>query len=194
MVPSAVLGIVAAYVAVAVLLLSLNIASLWRWQVKAAAILVSAVFFATTYYSINGLMGWPSAQRPPARFSLTWSVVVEPDKKTNEPGHIYLWAQELDVNNVAYATPRSYQLPYSDALARNVSHAQEMRDRGVDVMGHVYDRESEAKEPRSDIKMGGPEKTDAEGGYSDAVPFLEDGSRLEFDEVPPILLPEKGPL
>jgi len=194
MVPSAVLGIVAAYVAVAVLLLSLNIASLWRWQVKAAAILVSAVFFATTYYSINGLMGWPTAQRPPARFSLTWSVVVEPDKKTNEPGHIYLWAQELDVNNVAYATPRSYQLPYSDALARNVSHAQEMRDRGVDVMGHVYDRESETKEPRADIKMGGPEKTNAEGGYSDAVPFLEDGSRLEFDEVPPILLPEKGPL
>lgn len=191
---SAVLGVVAAYVALAVLLLSLNIAALWRWQVKAAAILVTTVFFATNYQSITGLMGWPTAQRPPARFSLTWSVVVEPDKKTNDPGHIYLWAQELDANNVADATPRSYQLPYSDALARNVSHAQELRDRGVDVMGHVYDREADAKEPRTDLKMGGTEKKNAESGYTDAVPFLEDGSRVGFEEVPPIVLPEKGPL
>jgi hypothetical protein len=42
--------------------------------------------------------------------------------------------------------------------------------------------------------MGGVEKSIVEGGYSDAVPFLEDGSRLEFDEVPPIVLPDKGPL
>jgi hypothetical protein len=194
MVPTAVLGIVAAYVVLAVLLLSLNIASLWRWQVKAAAILVSAVFFVSTSQSINGLMGWPTGERPPPRFSLTWSVVVEPDKKTNDPGHIYLWAQDLDGNNVARATPRSYQLPYSDALARNVSHAQEMRDRGVDVMGHVYDREAEAKEPRADIKMSGMEKAKAENGYSDAVPFLEDGSRMGFEELPPIVLPDKGPL
>jgi hypothetical protein len=192
-VPPAALGIVAAYVVLGVLLLSLNIASLWRWPVKAAAILVTAAFFAVSYHSINGLMGWPTAQPLPQRFSLAWSFVVEPDKKTNEPGHIYLWAQELDINNVPSTAPRAYQLPYTDLLARNVSHAQEMRDRGVDVMGHVYDHPAETAEPRSDIKMGRMGGTQ-EGGYVDAVPFREDGSRLGFEELPPVVLPDKGPL
>jgi hypothetical protein len=192
-VPTAALGIIAAYVVLAVLLLSLNVVSLWRWQVKAAAILLTGAFFAVSYHSINGLMGWPTAQRLPARFSLAWSVVVEPDKKTNDPGHIYLWAQELDANNVANAAPRSYRLPYSDVLARNVSHAQEMRDKGVDVMGRVDDRGPETAEPRDNIKMGRA-GVKGEGGYVDAVPFLEDGSRLEFQELPPVVLPDKGPL
>jgi hypothetical protein len=89
--------------------------------------------------------------------------------------------------------PRAYQLPYTDKLARKVSHAQEIRDRGVDVMGHVYDRPAETAKPRSDIKMGRMESAQ-EGAYVDAVPFREDGSRLGFEELPPVVLPDKGPL
>src|SRR5438128_1859974 len=122
------------------LLVSLNLTSLWRWWVKAAAIIVTTVFFGVTYHTLNGLMGWPTTQRPPARFNLVWTFVSEPNKKANNPGAIYLWADELDVNNVPSGRPRSYQLPYSDALARKASSAQEKRDRGVDVMGVVVDR------------------------------------------------------
>jgi hypothetical protein len=193
---SAVVGLVAAYIAVAMLLLSLNLTSLWRWWVKAAAIVVTTVFFVVTYQTANGLMGWPTTQKLPARFSLVWTVVSEPNKKAKNPGAIYLWADELDAYNVPSGRPRSYQLPYSDALARQAASAQEKRDHGIDVMGVVVDREPppDAK-PRSDIKMGevNPNKGD-HNAAADTVPFMDDGTRLGFQDLPPVLLPDKGPL
>ena len=112
---ASVLGLVAAYVVVTLLLLSLNLTSLWRWWVKAAAIILTTAFFGITYIAINGLMGWPTAQKLPARFNLVSSVISEPDRRANSPGHIYLWATELDANNVPSGTPRSYQIGYSNA-------------------------------------------------------------------------------
>ena len=38
-------GIVASYVLIAVLLLSLNLASRWHWGIKAAAIVITTGFF-----------------------------------------------------------------------------------------------------------------------------------------------------
>lgn len=192
----ALIGLVAAYIAVAMLLLSLNLTSLWRWWVKAAAIVVTTVFFGVTYHTINGLMGWPTVQRPPPRFSLVWTHVSEPDRRTNNPGAIYLWADELDRNNVPSGRPRSYQLPYSDALARKAASAQEKRDRGVDVMGVVVDRPPPPDaQPRSDIKMGQVDPNKGEHNAAmDTVPFMDDGTRLGFQDLPPVILPEKGPL
>ena len=74
------------------LLLSLNLTSLWRWWIKAAAIILTTVFFGVTYMSIIDLMGWPTAQKLPPRFNLVSSLITEPDRRTNSPGHIYLWA------------------------------------------------------------------------------------------------------
>ena len=58
--------LVAAYGIVTMLLLSLNLTSLWRWWVKAGAIIVTTVFFGVTYLAINGLMGWPTTQKLPS--------------------------------------------------------------------------------------------------------------------------------
>lgn len=191
---TAVIGLVAAYIVLAVLLLSLNFTSLWRWWIKAAAIIVTTVFFGVTFQTLNGLMGWPTTQKLPARFTLVWSLVVEPDKKTNGSGCIYLWAEELDDNNVPSSTPRSYQLPYSDALARRIAGAQEKRDRGVEVMGRVEDAGSRLEELRSDIKMGRIERNGEDNAAADTVPFMDDGARLSFEELPPVILPDKGPI
>jgi len=191
---TAVIGLVAAYIVLAVLLLSLNFTSLWRWWIKAAAIIVTTVFFGVTFQTLNGLMGWPTTQKLPARFTLVWSLVVEPDKKTNGSGCIYLWAEELDDNNVPSSTPRSYQLPYSDALARRIAGAQEKRDRGVEVMGRVEDVGSRLEELRSDIKMGRIERNGEDNAAADTVPFMDDGARLSFEELPPVILPDKGPI
>ncbi len=120
---------------VAVLLLSLNLTSLWRWWVKAAAIVVTISLFAVTYQGYHGLMGWPTTQKLPPRFSLVWTVISEPNKRANNPGSIYLWVDELDANNVPSGRPRSYQLAYSKGLARKISSAQEKRDHGQEVMG-----------------------------------------------------------
>jgi hypothetical protein len=188
-------GLTAAYVVLATLLLSLNLTSLWRWWIKAGAIAVTTVFFGVTYQSVGGLMGWPTTQKLPARFNLVSTVISEPDKKTNSPGGIYLWAEELDANNVPSGRPRSYELSYSDALARKVTSAQQKRDRGVDVMGRIYDNDpGRNEEPRSDIKMGEVRQNDQENAATDTVPFMDDGARLGFEELPPVVLPDKGPL
>ena len=188
-------GLVAAYAVVTMLLLSLNLTSLWRWWVKAAAIVVTTIFFGVTYAAVNGLMGWPTAQRLPVRFNLVSSLVAEPDRRTNTPGHIYLWADDLDRYNVPSRRPRSYQLTYSDALARKITGAQEKRDRGMDVMGVISDADPppDAK-PRSDIKLGRMQNDKGQQSpATDTVPFREDGSDLSFEDLPPVLLPDKGP-
>ncbi|MBV9250319.1 MAG: hypothetical protein JO227_13870, partial [Acetobacteraceae bacterium] len=92
---SSVVALVTAYAAVAVLLLSLNLTSLWNWRIKAGAILVTTALFGVTYHGLHGLTGWPTTQKLPPRFSLLWTVVSEPNKKANNPGSIYVWADEL---------------------------------------------------------------------------------------------------
>lgn len=193
---AAVAGLVAAYVLLAVLLLSLNLTSLWRWWIKAAAILLTTAFFALTYASIRGLLGWPTMDKPPARFTLLWTAVSEPNRKLRNAGAIYLWADALDANNVPSGRPRAYQLPYSDALARKIAGAQEKREHGIEVMGTVSigDLQPDAQ-PKSDIKMGQTQtKTGDHNAAADTVPFMDDGTRLGFQDLPPVLLPDKGPL
>lgn len=191
----AVIGLSAGYVLVCVLLLSLNLTSLWRWWIKAAAIIITTAFFGVTYQAINGLMGWPTTDRLPSRFSLVWTQVAEPDKKSKDPGAIYVWAEELDANNVPSSRPRSYQLPYSDPLAREIARAQEKRDRGVEVMGRVDDGGSLPREGlKTDIKMAPVQKNADELAAADSVPFMDNDTRLSFEELPPVILPDKGPL
>ena len=192
---SPVAGLVAAYALVTMLLLSLNLTSLWRWWIKAAAIIVTTAFFGVTYAAINGLLGWPTTQQLPPRFNLVSSRIIEPDRRTNSPGHIYLWADELDTNNIPTGTPRSYQLRYSDALARKITGAQEKRDHGLDVMGRVSDGEAPRAEIRRDVRLG-PAQNDKgqQSPAKDTVPFKEDSSGISFENLPPVILPDKAPL
>ena len=191
---SSVIGLVAAYIAVTMLLISLNLTSLWRWWIKAAAIVVTTIFFGVSYGAINGLMGWPTTQKPPGRFNLISSRITEPDKRTHEPGHIYLWADELDRNNIPMGIPRSYDIPYSDALARKVSDAQEKRDHGIDIMGRILDAQEQQDFTRN-AKLGATRQDkNQQGPATDTVPFKEDGSDLSFEDLPPVLLPDKDPL
>src|SRR5689334_12094111 len=123
-------GIVAAYVATAVLLLSLNLASRWHWGIKATAIAVTNGFFVTSYLSIAGLLGWPSEGRLPGRFQLHWATVVEPDKLSGLPGSIFLWVEALDENKMLAGTPRAFRVPYSRELAERIGHAKERIEQG----------------------------------------------------------------
>lgn len=191
----AIAGLVAAYAVLAVLLLSINLTSLWHWWVKAAAIVLTIAFFAVSYQSLHGLMGWPTAQQLPPRFSLVWTMVSEPSSRANSPGAIYIWAAALDRYNVPSATPRSYRLPYSDLLARKVRTAQERREQGQEVMGVLADRPlpPDAVAARKDIKMGSAKKGE-QNAAADTVPFMDDGTRIGFQDLPPVALPDKGPL
>jgi hypothetical protein len=111
------IAISAAYVVMGVLLLSAGLTSPFRWWVKAAAIIVTSVFFVEAFFSTKSLLGWPGSGRLPARFQLLWTRVVEPDPKIHDAGAIFLWVEEVDENNVPTGTPRSYRLPYTKPMA-----------------------------------------------------------------------------
>lgn len=188
-------GLVLSYVALAILLLSLNLASLWRWGIKATAIIVVTIFFGVSYRTIDGLLGWPTTNHLPIRFNLLSTHVAEPNQRTADPGHIYLWVADIDENNVPSSLPRSYQLSYSKALAEKIRKAQEKLDHGGEVMGVLSadDAPTDSKELRDNIKMGRTQKTNDKQSPA-AVPFEEDGSRISFDDLPPVILPDKDPL
>jgi len=186
-------GTIAAYIVIAVLLLSLNLRASWRWWIKAAAIVLTTLFYVGSYASISSLLGWPSRSRLPDTFQFVSSRVVEPDKATGEAGVIYIWVATLDENNVPDSRPRAFELPYSDELANQVIEAQDKHDKGIEVAGKV---EIGDKSPEDQsIEVGKIDKKDAEqASRMDTVPFLEQDLRVTFQDLPPVTLPPKPSL
>ena len=60
----------------------------------------------------------------PARFSLLSTRIVEPDKLTGAPGHIYLWVEEVDDRQIVIGPPRAFEVPYVVEIATDVATAQ----------------------------------------------------------------------
>lgn len=183
---------IVAYVVIAVLLLSLNIASSWKWWIKAGAIVVTTAFYAGSYAGIVSLIGWPSQSRLPEHFQFHASRIVEPDKLTGDRGAIYLWVERLDENNVPEGRPRAFELPYSDELADQVGGAQKKRDEGIDVSGTV--EYGEAVDEETLARIGKIDETAESNSRMDTVPFLEQSMRMSFQDLPPVALPPKPPL
>src|SRR5258708_4438928 len=119
------IAISAAYVVMAVLLLSVGLASPIRWWLKAAVITLTSVFFIEAFFATKGLLGWPGSGRLPNRFQLLWTRVVEPDPKIHDTGSIFLWVEEGDDNNVPVGTPRSYRPAYTKPVADSPLHARD---------------------------------------------------------------------
>lgn len=181
-----ILSVVAAYIAIAILLLSMNLTSRWRWWIKAAAIVITGCFFAGSYFAIVSLLGWPTREEPPTKFSLIATRIVEPDKVTGAPGIIYLWLETLDENNVPSGLPRSYSIAYASDLAATVTKAQDMIDGGDDVQGSLEPTPSAKQDAAPGTAPGG----DSHGGTS----YDPTGQNLVFNDMPAVKLPDKGVL
>jgi hypothetical protein len=202
MMTNAIIGTVAAYVLLAALLLSLNIASLWRWWIKAGAIVLTALVFGGSYVAITGLIGWPSTSTMPVRFSLLSTRIVEPDALRDTPGHIYLWVEEIDDKQIVISPPRSYEVPYKVELAAEVAEAQEQLEGGSDIMGQFAadnpesgDHQVSPNKTGDQVTLpgGGQEKGESAGASGASVDFAP-AATLSFSDMPPVELPDKGPL
>jgi hypothetical protein len=189
------IGVGASYVVIAVLLLSLNLASRWHWGVKAAAIALTTLFFAVSYVSTAGLIGWPSQARMPEHFQLHWATVVEPDKVNGLPGSIYLWLEALDENNMQIGTPRAFRVPYSRDLADRIGHAKERIEQGVDQLGTARDLDMPEHPPGEDRRLlGAPPRQNEPGSRGDPTAFIQHMPAIEFEDMRPPALPPKRPL
>jgi hypothetical protein len=188
-------GIVASYVLIAVLLLSLNLASRWHWGMKAAAIVITTGFLGVSYLSTTGLIGWPSEARVPEHFQLHWATVVEPDKLNGLPGSIYLWIEGLDENNMPAGAPRAFRVPYSRELADRIGHAKERIEQGADQLGTARDLDVPESEPDEDRRLAGaPPRQGEPVSTGDPTAFIQHKPSIEFEDMPPPALPPKQPL
>ena len=128
------LGLTAAYVTVALLLMVLNLYSRWSWQTKAAVIVLVTSSYFVTYHAFPNELGWPTAASLPARFRLLAVAVDLPNPAIGDKGGIYLWA----TNASATDEPRAYLLPYSKPLRKVVVRADKELREGIPLIGENH--------------------------------------------------------
>ncbi len=165
-------GLIAAYILVAVLLLSVNLYSRWSWQVKAMMIIITSAFYVVSYFSFPPLLGWPTDQKLPSHFRLLASEVQQPDKLTGEEGSIYLWLKEVE-DITSSVKPRAYILPYSSLLHEHIITAQSKIDRGIPQLGE-YEEDDFIRQEALDSSETGQESLD-----------------IQFYDLPDPLFPDK---
>ena len=189
---STVLAISAAYVVLGVLLLTLGLGSRFAWWIKAAAIVVTSVFFVEMFFATKDLLGWPRNGQLPARFQLLWVRVIEPDLKSSNPGAIYLWIEEVDENNVPDGVPRSYRVPFSRPLADRAAKARDEIMSGKPQQGLAQDLDSTEGQPEANLVQSGSRP---EQGLTtvdlDQFKLLQNVQRVEFSPMPAPTLPPK---
>jgi hypothetical protein len=197
-----VVGTLAAYALLALLLISLNLTSRWRWWIKGGAIVVTAAVFVASYFMIMSLIGWPSPDTLPRRFSLLQTRITEPDKIHNESGTIYMWVQEIDEHQRPIAPPRAYGLPFTPGLLRSAAEGQQRLDKGQEVLGTTIPPTEAAKmqqDPKgraTDLTYGaggtnGVTGTKQQNGAGAGSAGFEGGQDVTFEEMPPPELPSK---
>ena len=130
------------YAALALLLISLNLKSAWRWQIKVLATGLALPTSLGAFLSTQALLGWPSEAALPRDFQLHAALIEEPTARDAESGAIYLWitpwtsietetAPPLEPNR----RPRAFDLPYSRDLHQKVDSMRERLARGELVTG-----------------------------------------------------------
>ena len=147
-------GLVAAFVLVALLLLSLNLYTQWSWRIKATMIALVSVFYLVMYASLPPLMGWPTAADLPKRFNLVAVYVQEPDKATGSKGEIFLWATDL-AHGPRGAEPRAYRVPFNGDLHARVVEAGNKMRKGLPQLGEVREEQVGPNARPTDESQGG---------------------------------------
>lgn len=197
--PLVIVGAVALFLVLALLLLSLNLTSLWKWWIKAAAIVVTLAGVIVLYFTMTGLVGWASTGEMPRRFGLLATRIVEPDKLANLPGAIYLWVEEVDDRQIVIGPPRAFQVPYKVEIATEVASAQQQIEGGGKVLGQIAatgDTNADAaqtaqKQGQGTVNTDGNANLQASGGGQGADRIGDPGA-LSFSEMPPVDLPDKA--
>jgi hypothetical protein len=192
----ALIAVAGGYALMGVLLLSLNVASRWRWWIKVITTGVTAAFFVVSFYGVKSLVGWPSDQRVPAQFQLHWGTVTEPDKFMGDPGAIFLWVEALDDRNMPTGIPRAHKLPYSKELAEKVMKARAKIEQGIQQAGSAesLDEAGEKEEGESSAeneKRASQAREGDGGGNRDPEALLNRNIAIDFTDLPPPILEKK---
>ncbi len=194
-------GAIALFLVLAVLLLSLNFASLWKWWIKAGAIVVTLSGMVALYFIFTGVIGWASTGVMPERFSLLATRIVEPDKLSGTPGRIFLWIEEVDDRQIVISPPRAFEVPYEVEIATDIAMAQAKLEGGGKVLGEFAATGSEEANAAQTAQEAGSGKVEIgetrEGqssGSGEGGETIGEHGALSFSDMPPVDLPDKAVL
>jgi hypothetical protein len=122
------LGLFAAIAFITFLLAGICVGLRWRWETKAALIVLTAGVMVWCYSSLVGLLGWPSPFRADGEgLVLIHALVAEPEKAPASKGAIYLWVKSSEWGSA----PRALQFPYSRDLHQTVVAALRSKQGGT---------------------------------------------------------------
>lgn len=124
------------YVAVAVLLLVLCLATAWKRWIKISMIVVVTLTYFVANHTFEDMLGWPTPRMMPEKFAIVSAVIEEPNKERGIDGAIYLWVTPLDTARPS-AVPRAYKLPYLKDNHSQLSEAQRKSRQGIRQIGVV---------------------------------------------------------
>ncbi len=173
-----------AYVAIAGLLLNLNLATAVAGWVKVTAIVLVTTLYAGVWYGYQDLLGWATPDSMPEEFRVHWITLDDPDKVTGEPGAIYFWVRELDAAGFPVGAPRAHKIPWDEESAEAAEEALARMDEGELLNGRLskgaLDEENSVIEGAD---YAGDPTISGDGG---------DRPTFEFSRVPPPSLPPKA--
>ena len=174
-----------AYAAVAALLLSLNLQTKYRREIKLAAIIAVSLLYIGAYHGTQNLRGWAISATPPNPFKLHWAVVEEPDKVNGAQGAIYILGQSLSARGVTIGEPRLFRLPFSPELAEQVDDALSKKEDGRDLEARLSYKAATPDEFDEIQRRDGQKARPDSAGEEDRL-------KLNFRELPSPDLPLKG--
>ena len=174
-----------AYAVLAALLLSLNLETKYRREIKIAAIIGVSLLYVATYHGAQNLRGWAIAEAPPNPFKLHWAVVEEPDKARGTEGAIFILGQKLSSRGVAVGAPRLYELPFTPELAEQIDEALTKKEDGKDLEARLSYKAATPDDVDEAQKRDGQKRRPDSAGEEDRL-------KLNFRELASPDLPPKS--
>ncbi len=168
----AIIGLTITYVALAALLLGIFLLARVPTWLKFLTLILISGFYYLTWFSYQGLLGWPTAQDIPDEFQLLSSQITEPDEQTGDPGVIHLWLNTF-IDNRPADEPRAYEMPYDLETHAALQEALNQQRQGKIQIGRKTARVNDPERPTDTSRYG------------------QKRYKLEFSKLPDPELPEK---
>jgi hypothetical protein len=129
--------LITVYVITTAAVMVLHLYVRWPWYWKAVAIGLGSAAYFLAYSSAPDLLGWPTSDQLPKKFSILGVMIEEPDASRDSEGAIYFWG--ADVSAGGDKTPRAYHVPYTPTLKAQFSEAHGKIRKNIPQIAEVED-------------------------------------------------------
>jgi len=206
-------GIPLAFMIMAALTLWVVIGCRGWWWLKMIVVAASIFFSISLWQNLADLQGWPTMAEVPQKFEIKWVEVEEPNKKTGDPGGVYVWLKDInpeaEIEETFYLRlhhkeleeePRIHKMPYSrsaheqaQGIKEKIAQGQRVfAQKGEQGMGTGGEGEGEGEGKGKGSGQPGEGKPGGREGGSGSMSQEQDWI---FHELPPPLFPNKsGPV